>query len=329
MKRRQFIALAGSAAASWPLASQAQQPRRMQRVGIMLTVPEADPQSQTQLAAFRAGLEALGWKEGRNIQFEYRWPGGDLGRARVFAAELAGLAPTAIYIGGTIALTAMREATTTIPIVFINVADPVGGGFVASLARPGGNITGFTPTEYELAGKWLQLLKDMAPGLTQVAMLGDPNFASFRGFQASFEKTATAMSVEPVSLGASSADDIERGIPSFAARPNGGLILLATATSSIHHDLIVRLVNRHKIPAIYWNRGLVVRGGLMSYGSDVADFARQAAAYVDRILKGAKAGDLPVQGPTRFQLVINAVAARAIDLTIPTLVLAQADEVIE
>jgi putative tryptophan/tyrosine transport system substrate-binding protein len=329
MKRRQFIALGGAAAALWPLASRAQQPARMPRVGIMLTVPEADPQSQTQLAAFRAGLEALGWKEGRNIQFEYRWPGGDLGRARVFAAELAGLAPAAIYIGGTIALTAMREATTTIPIVFINVADPVGGGFVASLARPGGNVTGFTPTEYELAGKWLQLLKDMAPGLTRVAMLGDPNFASFRGFQASFEKTATSLSVEPLSLGASSADDIERGIQSFAAQPNGGLILLATATSSIHHDLIVRLVNRHKIPAIYWNRGLVVRGGLMSYGSEVADFARQAATYIDRILKGAKPSDLPVQGPTKFQLVINAVAARAIDLAIPALMLAQADEVIE
>jgi putative tryptophan/tyrosine transport system substrate-binding protein len=295
----------------------------------MVTAPEADPQSQENLAAFRARLEALGWKEGRNIQFEYRWPGGDAARTRGFAAELAALAPAAILTGGTPVLAAMRDATTTIPIVFFNVADPVGGGFVSSLARPGGNITGFTPVEYELAGKWLQLLKEMAPGLTRIAMLGDPNFASFKGFQASFEKAAKSLAVEPISLGLTGADETARGIEGFAARPNGGLIALSTATSTLHHDMIVALVNRHKVPAIYWNRGLVVRGGLMSYGTDIPDTARQAATYIDRILKGAKPGDLPVQGPTKFQLVINAVAAKAIDLTIPTLMLAQADEVIE
>ena len=295
----------------------------------MLTVRESDPQAQAPLAAFRAVLEASGWNESRNIKFEYRWPAGDSARARTLAVELADLSPDVIFVGGTLALTAMRDATTTIPIVFVNVAEPVGGGFISSLAQPGGNITGFTPVEYSISGKWLQLLKEMVPSLKRVAILGDPNFASFAGFQASFERAATSMSIEPIIVGVRSAEDIEHGLKSLASEPDGGLISLATAAATIHHDLIVALANRYKLPAIYWNRGLVVRGGLMSYGAEVVESAQQAATYVDRILRGAKPGELPVQGPTKFQLVINAAAAKVIDLPIPSLMLARADEVIE
>lgn len=329
MKRRQFIAAAGSAAAFWPRAAHAQQAKPMPRIGFMLSGPEADPQSQAQLAAFRSGLGALGWKEGQTIQIDYRWPGADVGRARASAAELAGLAPAVIMSGGTVASTALHQATTTIPIVFVNVTDPVAGGFVESLARPGGNMTGFTPFEYEISGKWLQLLKEIAPGIKRVALLGDPNNHNFKGFQKSFESVARSMAVEPIFAAIRDADDVERTIRSLAATPNGGLIITAAAFSITHRALIVALANKHKLPAIYWTRVQVVGGGLMSYGPDIPDLARQAASYVDRILKGAKPSELPVQAPIALQLLINANTAKAIDLAIPPALLARADEVIE
>jgi putative ABC transport system substrate-binding protein len=281
------------------------------------------------LVAFRSGLEVLGWKEGQTIHIDYRWPGADVGRARALAVELAGLAPAAIMCGGTVASTALHEATTTIPIVFVNVTDPVAGGFVESLARPGGNMTGFTPFEYEISGKWLQLLKEMAPGIKRVALLGDPNNHNFKGFQKSFESVAHAISVEPISVGVRGAEEIERGIRSLATEPNGGLIITAAAFSITHRPLIVALANQFKLPAIYWNRFQVAGGGLMSYGPDIPDLARQAATYVDRILKGAKPSELPVQAPIKLQLLINAMTAKAIDLAIPPALLARADEVIE
>lgn len=329
MRRRRFIALVGKSVAFWSLAAHAQQGKPLPRIGFMLSGPEADPQSQAQLAAFRAGLEVLGWKEGQTIQIDYRWPGADVDRARASAAELVSLAPAVIMSGGTVASSALHEATTTIPIVFVNVTDPVAGGFVASLARPGGNITGFTPFEYDIGGKWLQLLKEMAPVITRVGLLGDPNNHNFKGFQKSFESAAKILSVEPISVAVRDADDVDRGIRSVANEANGGLIITAAAFSNAHRPLIVAMAKKHKLPAIYWNRVQVIEGGLMSYGPDIVDLARQAASYVDLILKGAKPSELPVQAPTKVQLIINTIAAKAIDLAVPPALLARADEVIE
>jgi putative ABC transport system substrate-binding protein len=330
MRRREFMVLTGGAAALWPLAAWAQSGKSMPRISVMPSGgPEGSPQMIEQMAAFRAGLDAHGLGEGRDIQIDYRWPGADLGRARAFATEIVGLAPALIWTSGTIGLIALHEATTTIPIVFVNVTDPVAGGFVASLARPGGNVTGITPFEYEIGGKWLELLKEMAPGIRRVALLGDPDNHNFKGFQKSFESYGKSISVEPISIAIRNADDVDRGIRSVASEANGGLIVTAASFSIAYRDLIVATANKYKVPAIYWNRAQVVAGGLMSYGPNIADLSRQSATYVDRILKGTKPAELPVQGPTNVQLIINGNTAKAIGLAVPPALLARADEVIE
>ena len=330
MRRREVIAGLGAAAACRPLATQAQPGKPMPRIGVMPSGGvEGSAQMVEQVGAFKAGLEAHGWKEGRDIHIDYRWPASDLGRARAFAAELVSLAPAMIWTSGTIGLIALHEATSTIPIVFVNVTDPVAGGFVASLGRPGGNVTGITPFEYEIGGKWLQLLKEMAPGIRRVALLGDPDNHNFKGFQRSFESYAKLISVEPVSVAVRESDDLDRGIRAVASEANGGLIVTAAGFSIVYRDLIVAAAAKHTAPAIYWNRAQVTAGGLMSYGPNIADLSRQSATYVDRILKGAKPAELPVQGPIKIELIVNAHTAQALGLAVPAGLLAAADEVIE
>ena len=328
MRRREFIGLTAGAAA-WPFIAKAQTDGSMRRIGVLFGATEGDPQVTKYLGAFSSGLRQLGWIEGRNIEIDYRWARGDIERARSLAKELVSTSPALILTTGTEPALALRETTATVPVVFINVTDPVAGGLVASLARPSGNITGFTPFEYDIGGKWLALLKEMSPRLTRVAMLGDPVNHNFRGFKASFETAAQSLSIEPISIAVHGAEDIERGVGSFAAEGGGGLIITAATFSNVHRALIVNLANTRKLPAIYWNRFQVAAGGLMSYGPDTADLYRSSATYVDRILKGEKPADLPVQGPTKVELIINAKTAKAIDLIVPPAIFARADEVIE
>lgn len=329
MRRRTFIAIFGSAAASWSLTALAQSRKRTPRIGIIPSSGEGDPQSDAQVATLLASLEVLGWKEGQDIQVELRRHGGDAGRAATVAMEVVGSAPDVIWASGTVGLATLRKATDKIPIVFVNVTDPVAGGFVVSLARPGGNITGITPFEYEIGGKWLALLKEAAPGIRRVALLGESANHNFRGFQKSFEDYAKSISVEPISVDVRSAADVERGIRTVGNEPAGGLIVTASTFSIIHRNLILTLARELKVPAIYWNRPLVVAGGLMSYGPDITDLTRQSATYVDRILRGTKPAELPVQGPTNVHLIINTNTAKAIGLAIPPALFARADEVIE
>ena len=328
MRRRNFIGLAVGAA-GWPLVARAQADRRVQRIDVLLPGTEGDTQLTKYLQAFNSGLRELGWIDGQNVRIEYRWGQGDIVRLRTMATEMINPPPAVIVTIGTEPTLALRETTTTVPVVFVNVTDPVAGGFVASMARPSGNITGFTPFEYDIGGKWLGLLKDMSPRLARVAMLGDPVNHNFKGFQTSFEAAAQALSVEPQTVAVHGAEDIERGIGSFAAEGGGGLIITAATFSTVHRDLIVKLANGNKLPAIYWNRFQAAVGGLMSYGPDTADLYRRSAAYIDRILKGERPGDLPVQGPTKLELIINTKTAKAIDLVVPPAFLARADEVIE
>jgi putative ABC transport system substrate-binding protein len=328
MRRRKFIGLAGGVAA-WPLIARAQPDGRMRRIGFLTGAVEGDPQITKYLEALKSGLRQLGWIAGKNLQIDYRWAAGDIGRARSLATEMVSTSPALILATGTEPTLALQEATATVPIVFINVTDPVAGGFVASLARPSGNITGITPFEYDIGGKWLGLLKEISPRLTRVAMLGDPVNHNFRGFKTSFEAAARSLSIESLSIAVHGADDIDRGIGSFTAGGGGGLIITAATFSTVHRELIVNLANTRKLPAIYWNRFQVAAGGLMSYGPDTADLYRSSATYIDRILKGEKPADLPVQGPTRVELIINARTAKAIDLAVPPAFLARADEVIE
>jgi putative tryptophan/tyrosine transport system substrate-binding protein len=327
MRRREFFGLAGGAAA-WPLIAEAQTGRSMRRIGVLLGAAEGDSQVTKNLEAFSSGLWQRGWMEGQNIEIDYRWARGDIERARSLAKELVSTSPALILTAGTEPTLALRETTATVPVVFINVTDPVAGGLVASLARPSGNITGFTPFEYDIGGKWLGLLKEMSPGLTRVAMLGDPINHNFKGFKTSFETAAQSLSIEPISIAVHGAEDIERGVGSFA-EGGGGLIITAATFSNVHRALIVNLANTRKLSAIYWNRSLVTAGGLMSYGPDTAELYRSSATYVDRILKGEKPADLPVQGPTKVELIINSKTAKAIDLIVPPAILARADEVIE
>jgi putative ABC transport system substrate-binding protein len=328
MRRRDFIGLAG-VAAGWPLVARAQADRRVQRIGVLLPGTEGDAQGAKYLQAFNSGLRELGWIDGQNVRIEYRWAQGDIARAQSLATEMVNPPPALIVTSGTEATLALRETTTTVPVVFVNVTDPVAGGFVASMSRPSGNITGFTPFEYDIGGKCLGLLKDMSPRLARVAMLGDPVNHNFKGFKTSFEAAAQALSVEPQTVVVHGAEDIERAVGSFAAEGGDGLIITAATFSTVHRDLIVRLANSNKLPAIYWNRFQVAVGGLMSYGPDTADLYRRSASYVDRILKGERPGDLPVQGPTKVELIINTRTAKAIDLIVPPALLARADEVIE
>ena len=326
MRRRRFITLLGGAAA-WPLAARAQQAERMRRIGVLMNV--SNDEQQKYLAAFQQSLQQLGWTEGRNLQTEVRWAAGDAREIRRHASELAALAPDVIVATGNVAMPPLLEATRTIPIVFNNIADPVGAGFVKSMARPGGNATGFIQFEYSLSAKWLETLKEIAPSLTRVAVLRDATIASGIGQFAVIQSVASSLRVETSAIDVREAGEIEADIADFARTGNGGLILASSALAAVHGSAIIALAARHKLPAIFYRRGFVDAGGLISYGYDVVDQYRRTAAYVDRILKGEKPADLPVQAPTKYELVINLKTAKALGLEVPPTLLTRADEVIE
>jgi putative ABC transport system substrate-binding protein len=328
MKRREFITLFGGAAATWPLAAGAQQTERMRRIGVLMNFTSDDPQSQDRLAAFVQGLQELGWTVGRNLRIDYRWGAGNVERYRTFAAELVALTPDVLVTVGAPAVEALQRATRTVPIVFATVTDPVGGGLVANLARPGGNTTGFTLSEYGLSGKWLELLKEIAPRVTRAAVLRDPVAVGIAQF-AAIQAVAPSLQMELSPVDVRDPSEIERAVTAFADRPNGGLIATASAPTAIHRELIIALATRHKLPAVYPFRYYVTAGGLISYGPDSVDQFRLAAGYVDRILRGEKPGNLPVQAPTKYELVINLKTAKALGLTVPDKLLVAADEVIE
>jgi putative tryptophan/tyrosine transport system substrate-binding protein len=326
-KRREFITLLGGAAA-WPLAAGAQQPDRMRRIGVLMSVADG-PEGKARLGAFLEGLQQLGWTDGRNVRIDQRWGAGDAERARKYAAELVALGADVILASGDHSVVASRQATRTVPIVFTTVADPVGTGYVKSLARPGGNMTGFTLFEYSTSGKWLELLKEIAPGVKRVGVMREAGTATGTGFFAAIQAAAQAPGVELSPIGVGDAGEIEGGIATFARSPNGGLIVTGSAQTAVHSNLIVTLAARHKLPAVYFARFVVAAGGLISYGPDFLDVHRRPAAYVDRILKGEKPADLPVQAPTKYELVINLKTAKALGLTVPDSLLARADAVIE
>jgi putative tryptophan/tyrosine transport system substrate-binding protein len=329
MRRREFITLVGGAAA-WPMAARAQQNERVRRIGVLVASPADDAEWKARLAAFNDGLAQLGWIEGRNVRVDTRWATTNADDLRKQAAELVATTPDVLVAAsGTTSIAPLLQATRTVPIVFAIVVDPVGAGFVASLARPGGNATGFTMFEYGMSGKWLELLKQIAPGVTRAAVLRDPAIASGIGQFGAIQAVAPSLGVELSPVDVRDAPEIERAVAAFAGIPNGGLVVTASPSSTIHRDLIVALAARHKLPAVYWERFYVAAGGLISYGPDRLDQYRQAAGYVDRILKGEKAADLPVQVPTKFQIVINQRTAKALGITVPQSVLTRADEVIE
>jgi putative ABC transport system substrate-binding protein len=329
MKRREFITLLGGAAA-WPLAARAQQRSPMRRVGILMGPAEADTEGQERAAAFREALEKLGWTDGRNIQIDYRWAAGDLGRARTYASEIVALAPDAIMVNGTAQLAACQRATKSIPIVFAQVSDPVDGGFVASVVQPGGNITGFTDFEYSFAVKWLELLKEIAPDTTRVAVVFDSNNPNSSKFLPHIEaaQSSFGVSVSRVPI-RDDAQDVGRAIDTFASAQPSGLVVLPNVPAIIHRDLIFARAARHRLPAMYPYRAFALGGGLTSYGVDVLDMYRGAASYVDRILNGERPANLPVQFATKFEFIINLKAAKAIGLAVPISMLLRASEVIE
>jgi ABC-type uncharacterized transport system substrate-binding protein len=326
--RRDFIALIAGAALAHPPAARAQPRERMRRIGVLMPLTADDPESQARNAAFLQGLGELGWTVGRNVRIDYRWGAGDPERYRVFAAELVALAPDVVLAQGSSTVIALQRATRAVPIVFANVTDPVGGSLVASLARPGGNATGFTSIEFGFAGKWLELLKEIAPRVTRVAVMRDA-IASQIGLLGGIQAVAPSLKVELRPVDLRDADEIERAVVAFAGQPNGGLIVTQGAQALLHRELIVALAARHRLPAVYAYRTHVAGGGLVSYGIDNVEQFRRAAGYVDRILKGEKPADLPVQAPTKFELAINLATAKALGLEVPPSVLARADEVIE
>jgi putative ABC transport system substrate-binding protein len=328
MRRREFITLLGSAAA-WPLAARAQLTTRMRRVGAMMLLAEDDPQQKAWTEAFLHGLQEAGWIDRGNIQIDYRWGAGDSARARRYAAELVALAPDVILAPGSAALGPMLQATRDIPIVFVHVPDPVGAGFVNSLARPGGNATGFLLFEYGISAKWLELLKQIAPATTRVAVVRDPAISAGIGQWSAIQAVAPSLGVEVVPVNMRDSAEIERTLAAFARSANGGLIVTGSALATTHRDLIIGLTALHKLPAVYYERLFVTAGGLISYGVDLTDQYRRAAGYVDRILKGDKPADLPVQAPVKFDLAINLKTAKALGMDLPPTVLARADNVIE
>jgi len=329
MKRRAFITLLGGAAVAWPLGARAQQPERMRRIGVLMNVAADDAEGQAGLAAFQQVLQQLGWSDGRNVRIDIRWGENDVDRDRRFATELVALAPDVILAAGTLGVTALQHVTRTLPIVFVEVSDPVGAGLVDTLARPGGNTTGFMNFEYSLSGKWLELLKQIAPRLTQAAVLRDAaNPAGIAQFSA-IQSVAQSFGVEVSPVSVRDAGKIERAVAAFARSANGGLIVTPSASVSVYHDQIIPLAARYKLPAVYAFHDMVTNGGLISYGPDRVDQQRRAAGYVDRILKGEKPADLPIQAPTKFELMINLKTAKALGLTIPQSLLATADQVIE
>jgi putative tryptophan/tyrosine transport system substrate-binding protein len=328
MRRRDFLgAVVGSAA--WPIALRAQQVDRMRRIGVLIGAAADDPLGQAILATHLQALQQLGWIDGSNVRIDYRWGGSNSEDLRKYAAELVTLGPDVLVATGGATIGALFPATKTIPIVFANVPDPVGSGFVESLFRPGGNTTGFLQFEYSLAGKWPELLRQIAPGITRVAVLRDLAVASAIGQFAVIQAMAPTQSLEVTVINASDKQEIERGIEASARSPNGGLIVTASASNLANRKLIVALAARHKLPAIYFQRVFVTEGGLMSYGADFFDQYRRAVSYVDRILKGEKPAELPVQVPTKYELVVNLKTAKTLGLTVPPTFLARADEVIE
>jgi putative ABC transport system substrate-binding protein len=327
VKRRQFIAGLGSAAA-WPRATKAQA-ERVRHIALLVPADADDSQFQTWIGAFLQALALAGWTIGRNARIDTHWAGANAEAIRKHAAEFAALAPDVILAHGNEAVGALLKEARTVPIVFLVVTDPVGVGFIDSLARPSGNVTGFTNFEFSLSGKWLEILKQIAPRVTRVAVLRDPTLGSGTSQFAAIQATATALRVELSPVNMRSADDIEQPVATFARAPNGGLIIAASGAAQRHRDLIVGLTARHKLPAVYYERFFVAAGGLISYGPSLIENYQRAAGYVDRILKGEKPADLPVQQPTKFELVINLKTAQALGLTIPETLLATADEVIQ
>jgi putative ABC transport system substrate-binding protein len=323
MRRREFITLLGGAGA-WPLVARAQQ--RMKRIGVLMVLPADDPETQARLAAFAQGLQQLGWTVGQNVRVDYRW-----GRTETLrnASELVALGPDVILAHSSSAVTAVLQTTRAVPIVFTVVADPVGGGYVESLAHPGGNVTGFTNFEYAISGKWLELLKEVAPSVRRVAVLRESAISAGPAQFSAIQTVAPSFGVELRPVDVSDAAQIERAITAFARELNGGLIVTGSSAAAFHRELIVGLAARHRLPAVYNGRYYVAGGGLISYGPDYVDQFRRAAGYVDRILKGERPADMPVQAPTKYELVINMKTVRALGMTVPNAVLARADEVIE
>jgi putative tryptophan/tyrosine transport system substrate-binding protein len=329
MIRREFLTLLGSAAAAWPLAASAQVPERIRRVGVLNYLAADDPDSSPRVAAFANALQELGWLDGRTVQFDYRWGGGDLDRSRRYATELVALAPDVILVSSGSALAALQSVTRTVPIVFVSVSDPVGAGYVASLARPGGNTTGFTLFEYGTSGKWLALLKQIAPAMTRAAVIRDPSITSGTAQFAAIQAVAPSLGVELTPIEARDATGMENTVAGFTRGSSCGLIVTASPSAFRGRELIIALTAKHQLPAVYPVRLWVANGGLISYGPDEIDQYRRAAGYVDRILKGEKPANLPVQHPTKLDLVINLKTAKALGLEVPPTLLALADEVIE
>jgi ABC-type uncharacterized transport system substrate-binding protein len=328
IRRRELITLLGGAAGAWPVVARAQPRDRMRRIGVLMPYAADNPQAQARIAAFVKGLEQLGWSDGRDARIEYRWSAG-ADDVRKHAAELAALSPDVIFAAGSAGAGPMLQATNTVPIVFVLLPDPVGAGYVASLARPGGNASGFTPWEFSIGTKWLELLKQIAPAVTRVAIVRDPAITAGIGLWGAIQSVAPSFRVELIPMGLRGAAEIERDLTAFARSPNGGLILTGSGLAVAHRDLIIALAARHKLPAVYYERYFVAAGGLVSYGADLIDQFRRAASYVDRVLKGEKPGELPVQAPTKYELVINLKTAKALGLDVPPTLLARADEVIE
>jgi putative tryptophan/tyrosine transport system substrate-binding protein len=330
MRRREFITLlGGGAVVASPLTARALQPDKMRRIGVLRAATAGDPDVQMNIAAFAQTLEQLGWSDGRNVRIDYRLSGADADKTRTDAAELVSLGPDVIFASGSSAVEALAWATRTVPIVFALVVDPVGSGFVDSLSRPGSNITGLMLFEYDLSAKWLELLKQIAPNVTHAAVLRDPAITAGIGQFAVIQSVARSVGVEVSPVNVRDKSEIERAVTAFAGTSNGGLILTASALSVFHRELIISLAARHRLPAVYYRRVFVADGGLISYGADITDQYRRAAGYVGRILKGEKPADLPVQAPTKYELVINLKTAKALGLELPTSLLARADEVIE
>jgi putative ABC transport system substrate-binding protein len=329
MRRRDFIKISAGAAVLGPLTALAQQPVRMRRIGVLVNLEKDDPLGEARQKAFVQGLQALGWTEGRDVQIDTRWGAGDADQFRKYAAELIALQPDVVLATSGATMPALMQATRTVPIVFVQVPDPVGSGFVASLARPGGNATGFTQFDFSLSGKWLEVLKEIAPSVTHVAVLRDPADPAGTGQFGAIQIAAPPLGIEVRPIDVREPIEIENGIGALANMPNAGLVITGSAPSAVHRDLIIRLAAQHRLPAVYPYRFYATDGGLVSYGPNTIDPYRQAASYVDRILKGAKPADLPVQAPTRYELVINRKTAKSLDLNVPKALAARADEVIE
>jgi len=329
MKRREFIGLLGGAAAGWPLAGYAQQPEQTRRIGVLMSINGDNAEARPRLAAIQKSLQQLGWIDDRNVRIDVRWGAGDKDRIRELAAEIVSLAPDAILAAGSVPLEQLLRVTRTLPIVFVHVVDPVGAGFVRTLARPGGNVTGLMQFEYSVSGKWLELLKQVAPQVTQAAILRDPSISSGIGQFAVIQSVASTYGVEVSAVDVRDHAEIENALTILARQQNGGLVVTSSAVAVVHRRPIIALAAKHKLPAVYFERFYVIDGGLISYGSSNVDQYRRAADYINRILRGEKAADLPVQAPTEYELVVNLKTAKALGLSVPVALLARAAEVIE